>query len=311
MVLSAQMRLIRISGAALAAAAALGGCGSDESPRGDGMRVVATTPLVADIARQVAGEPDAVSAMLSPNSDPHEYEPRPSDARSVAEAAVVLRSGGELDEWLADLVDAAGGDAAVVSLIDAVETIEGEDGADPHWWHDPRNGVAAARAVRDALASANPDGRARYARNAARYERELRSVDDAIAGCMRGVPRARRKLVTTHDALGYFARRFGIEVIGSVIPSLSTEAQPSAGDTAKLIEQIEREGVEVIFAESSVDSKVEEAIAREAGARIGDQLWADGLGPDGSSGDTYLGSLQSNADAMARGFTGGEGGCPR
>ena len=313
MVLSTQMRLIRISGPtlALAAAAALGGCSSDEPAGGNGTRVVATTPLVADIARRVAGDPGTVRAMLSPNSDPHEYEPRPSDARSVAEAAVVLRSGGELDEWLTDLVEAAGGDAHVVNLMEAAETIEGDDGADPHWWHDPRNGAAATRAVRDALTRANPDGRDRYARNAARYERELRSVDAAVADCMRAVPRERRKLVTTHDALGYFARRFGIEVIGSVIPSLSTEAQPSAGDTAELIDQIESEGVEVVFAESSVDSKVEEAIAREAGARIGDQLWADGLGPDGSSGDTYLGSLEANADAMVRGFTGGEGGCRR
>jgi ABC-type Zn uptake system ZnuABC Zn-binding protein ZnuA len=303
------MRLIRISALALTAGAVLGACSGDESAGGDTKSVVATTPVVADLARHVAGGRADVDTILAPGSDPHEYEPRPSDARAVAAADVVLRSGGELDEWLSGLIEAAGGDAEVVSLIETVDTLEADDGADPHWWHDPRNAVSAVRAIRDALTRADPGGRDDFARSAARYERELRSVDAALARCMRAVPRERRKLVTTHDALGYFARRYGIEVIGSVIPSLSTEAQPSAGDTAELIEQVEREGVRVIFAESSVNSKVEQAIARETGADVGDELWADGLGPEGSSGHTYVGSLQANADALVRGFSGGERGC--
>jgi ABC-type Zn uptake system ZnuABC Zn-binding protein ZnuA len=304
------MRLIRIS-AGLVAVAALGGCADDEPDGDESVRVVATTPVVADIAGRVAGGRAEIHTLLSPNGDPHEYEPRPSDARAVADADVVLRSGGELDEWLGDLVEAAGGGAPVIDLIDAVDTIEEDGGADPHWWHDPRNGVRAVHAVRDALTRADPGGRRAYARGAAAYGRELRSTDAAIARCMRRVPRARRKLVTTHDALGYFARRYGVEVVGSVIPSLSTEGQPSAGETAELIDQVDREEVRVIFAESSVSSEVEDAVARETGARVGDRVWADGLGPAGSSGDTYVGSLRANADAMVRGFTGGESGCGR
>jgi ABC-type Zn uptake system ZnuABC Zn-binding protein ZnuA len=304
------MRLIRISVGALAAAAALAACGSGGGSGGEGgVRVVATTPVVADLARHVAGDRAGVEAILEPNSDPHEYEPRPSDARAVSEAAVVLRSGGELDEWLAQLAEAAGGDGQVVNLIDSVETIEDEGEPDPHWWHDPVNAAAAVRAIRDALTEADAGGREEYARNAARYEAELHSLDVAISDCVENVPRRQRKLVTTHDALGYFAARYGIEVIGSVIPSLSTEAQPSAGDTARLIDQIEREGVEVIFAESSVSSKVEEAIARESGAEVGDRLWADGLGPEGSSGETYVKSMAANAHALVSGLSGGKGAC--
>ena len=115
--------------------------------------------------------------------------------------------------------------------------------------------------------------------------------------------------MTTHDALGYYARRYGIEVIGTVIPSLSTEGQPSAGDTAELIDTIRATGVKAIFAESSVNPKVEAAIARETGAKVGAALWADTLGPAGSDGATYIGSIESNTKALVDGFTGGAASC--
>jgi zinc/manganese transport system substrate-binding protein/manganese/iron transport system substrate-binding protein len=123
------------------------------------------------------------------------------------------------------------------------------------------------------------------------------------------VPAAQRKLVTSHDALGYYARRYGIEVIGTVIPALTTAAQPSAGDVAKLVDTIQAAGVRTIFAESSVNPKVEEAIAREAGARIGKALWADSLGPKGSDGATYIESIASNTTALVEGFSGGALNC--
>ena len=138
----------------------------------------------------------------------------------------------------------------------------------------------------------------------ARTRGRSRALDKAVASCLGAIPADRRKLVTTHDALGYFAARYDVEAIGSVLHSLSTQAQPSAGDTQELIDQIRREGVPVIFSESSVDPRLERAIADEAGARIGEPLWADTLGPRGSNGDTYLKSIAANADAIARGFGG-------
>jgi zinc/manganese transport system substrate-binding protein len=148
-----------------------------------------------------------------------------------------------------------------------------------------------------------------YARNARAYERRVRRLDAGIAACMRRVPVAQRKLVTDHDAFGYFARRYGIDVVGAVIPSQTTQAQPSAGDVAELVRTIRREHVRAIFPEASVNAKLAQAVARETGATADLTLYGDTLGPAGSPGATYLGMEHANADAMVRGFTGGRQRC--
>ena len=284
------------------AATAAAGC-ADDSP--GGRTVVATTTQVTDLVHQVAGDRVAVEGMLRPGGDPHDYEPRPSDVAAVAKASVVFRSGGEVDDWLGDVIDNAGGDAEVVTLLDSVERL----GDDPHWWQDPRNGARAVDAIRAALVEADPDGEAVYTRNAVRAARNLRTLDRKIARCVELVPRRARKIVTTHDSLGYFARRYGIEVVGAVIPSLSTQAQASAGDVDRLVRQIRDEGVRAIFPESSVSPDIERAIARESGATVGDPLYADSLGDEGSDGDTYLSALAADARALARGMSGGKVDC--
>jgi zinc/manganese transport system substrate-binding protein len=294
----------------LLATAVATGCGSDSSSGSDAqLTAVATTTEVADLVRQVGGERVDVQGLLSPGADPHGYEPRPSDAASLVDAGVVFKSGGDLDEWLDELIDNAGGDAEVVTLIDSVKTIEGEGETDPHWWQDPRNALLAVAAIRDALSEADPDGRNVYERNAAAYSRELRRLDEQIASCIGKVPAAKRKLVTTHDSLGYFARRYGIDVVGSVIPSLSTQAQPSAGDIADLVDQVRDEGVEAVFPEAETSERLEQALAREAGARVGDPLWADTLGDEDSGAATYLDAMAANTAALVDGMSGGAVSC--
>ena len=285
-------------------AAVLGGCGGDGGSRGE-RSVVATTTQVADLVRQVGGRRVEVEGMLRPGGDPHDYEPRPSDVAAVAGAQIVFRSGGEVDEWLGDVIGNAGGDAGVVTLLDSVV----REGDDPHWWQDPRAAVRAVEAIRARLARVDPAGRGTYDRNAARLTARLRSLDRAIAACVERVPRAQRKIVTTHDSLGYFARRYGIEVVGAVIPSLSTHAQASAGDVEDLVQQIRRERVEAVFPESSVNPDIERAIAREAGATVGSPLYADSLGEKGSAGDTYTRALAADARALVRGMSGGRVDC--
>jgi zinc/manganese transport system substrate-binding protein len=282
---------------------ALAACGDEDAGAGGRMTVAATTTQVADLARNVGGERAEVRALLRPEADPHDYEPRPSDAEAIAEARLVLASGGELDEWLDDLVQSAGGDAPVVTLLDRMGT------TDPHWWHDPRNAVTAVGAIRDALVRVDPAGRAAYERNARAYAARLRTLDREVADCLRRVPARARRLVTTHDALGAFAERYDVEVIGSVLDSRSTQAQPSGGDVRELVEQMRARDVRVLFAESSVAPRLERAIATEARARVGSPLYADALGPEGSSGDTYVRSVAANADAMVRGFTSGRERC--
>ena len=160
-------------------------------------------------------------------------------------------------------------------------------------------------AIRGALVREDPAGRAVYRRNAGAYLEKLRRLDRDTARCVGRIPARRRKLVTTHDALGYYAGRYGIEVVGAVLPSLSTQAQPSAKDVQALVDQIRRTGVRAIYPESSINAKLERAVARESGAEVGRSLWADTLGPAGSSGATYTQSIASNTEAIVDGLTGG------
>ena len=266
------------------------GCGDNASEGGSGLKVVATTQQLGDMAKQVGRDRVDVTTILGAKVDPHDYEPRPSDAQAISEADVVLQSGGEVDAWLEDLVDQAGGDAKRVNVGEDV----GADLEDPHWWQDPRLAVRAVDAIAKTLgADASP--------GAAAHKREIEATDRAIAACMQRIPADRRKLVTNHDAFGYFARRYDIEVLGSIIPGRSSAAQPSAGDVRELVNAIEREDVTTIFPETALNQRLEEAVARDAGVEVGPPLYADTVGPDG----TYLGALRHDARAMAEGFGGG------
>jgi ABC-type Zn uptake system ZnuABC Zn-binding protein ZnuA len=293
--------------AVVAAAALLAACGDgagDTTGHG-GPTVVATTTQLGDLTRAVAGTRAGVRQILEPNSDPHAYEPRPSDVRAVSGAKLVVRSGGDLDGWLGDVLRNAGSDARTVTILDGLRARRDGDGVDPHWWQDPRNALIAVGRIRDALVAADPAGRAAYSANAARYSARLRRLDGAIAACMRRIPARERRLVTDHDALGYYADRYAIEVVGTVIPALSTQAQASAGEVARVVRTLRATGVSTIFPESSVNPKLTRAIARDANASVGPALYADSLGAKGSAGATYIGSLRSNTRALVRGFTAG------
>lgn len=268
---------------------AVAGCGGSDAS-GDGEPVVvATIPQIADMARNVAGERLEVRSLLEPGADPHDFELRPSDAEALAEADVVLRSG-HLDEW------------AEEAMPEGTRVVELQRDAPEHWWHDPQNVVVAADAIGAVLAETDGEGAAAYDRRARDYIRQVEALDGAIERCLDAIPSDRRKLVTTHDAMEAFATRYGLEVVGTVIPSNSTQAQPSSGDLAKLVEDVRRAGVRTVFPESSVSPDVERALAEEAGVKLGKPLYADALGENGSAGDTYLKSLAFNAKAIAEGL---------
>ncbi|HET7416606.1 MAG TPA: zinc ABC transporter substrate-binding protein [Solirubrobacterales bacterium] len=315
--LRSRPRSVALAAAAMALALLAAGCGGTAGGDPGKVDVVATTTQLGDFVREVGGNAVEVDQILAPNTDPHDYEPRPSDVEGAANAAVVFASGDELDSWIDGIVSDSGSDADVVDLgaqvpIRLSGESSGEEASkyDPHWWHDPRNAEAAVRVIERTLIAADPSHRAEFARNADAYLRQLRSLDRGIAKCIDSVPPARRKLVTDHDAFNYFANRYGLEIVGAVIPSQITQAQPSAGDLSDLARTIEAEKVRAIFPESSLSANVAEAIARQTGASAEYSLYGDTLGPDGSSGDTYLRMEAANADAMVRGFTGGERECP-
>ena len=305
---------LRTCALGIVAALLLSACGNDEDAPGSaaGPTVVATTTQVADLAANVAGERADVVGILAANADPHDYEPKPSDVEALADAGLVIQSGGDLDLWLDELVESSGSDAPRLALIDSVATIGGDDEdeeADPHWWQDPTNAIAATEAILAALIEADPDGSAEYEGSAEDYVDRLDRLDRQIASCIERVPVADRKLVTSHDALGYFADRYGVEIVGSTIPALSTQAQPSAGETAELVDLIEQQGVHAVFPEVGVSTALEQAIADETGASVGAELYADALGPEGSVGETYVGAMAANASALVDGFSGGAVSC--
>jgi zinc/manganese transport system substrate-binding protein len=281
-----------------------------------GLDVVVTTTQLGDWARIVGGPDVSVHQLLQPNTDPHEYEPRPADVEATARADLVLESGDRLDSWMDKVVSSSGGHPTVVDLGASVPVrLAGERSGseasrfDPHWWHDPRNAIAAVRRIEQALTSANPAARAAYARRARAYVARLRTLDHRIADCFGRIPKAERELVTDHDAFNYFAARYGIHVVGAIIPSQTTQAQPSVGETARLIALIRREHVHAVFPESSLNPRLAEAVARETGARSGLELYGDTLGPAGSAGETYAGMEAANAERMADGFSGGKVKC--
>jgi ABC-type Zn uptake system ZnuABC Zn-binding protein ZnuA len=303
--------------AALLVAAALAGCSSTSGSGSDGkVAVVATTTQIGDWVRAVGGDRVDVSQILRPNTDAHDYEPRPTDVKDTARAKLVFVNGDRLDHWMGEVVKESGGDPTVVDLSEGLPVRlagegEGKEASryDPHWWNDPRNAEAAVAGIRDALIRADPGGRVAYREAAAAYETRLRALDAGMARCFTAVPAAERKLVSDHDAFNYLVARYGIDYVGAVIPSQTTQAQPSAGEVADLVSLIRREHVKAVFPESSVNPRLAEAIGRRTGARSDLQLYGDSLGPKGSKGDTYLRMERANADGMVRGFTGGSRGC--
>jgi ABC-type Zn uptake system ZnuABC Zn-binding protein ZnuA len=310
--------LVPLSLLAAVAALLVAGCGGSSAPaaKPGAIDVVATTTQLGDIVRAVGGDAVAVHQILQPNTDPHTYEPRPKDIQETAGAKLVVTSGDNLDQWMGDVISNAGGHPTVLDAgAGRPLALPGEDSGpeasrfDPHWWHDPRNVEYAVLRIRDALAKADTKATATIDAGAEAYLTKLKTLDAGIATCMDAVPAAQRKLVTDHDAFGYFAKRYGIDVVGAVIPSQTTQAQPSAGDLAKLTATIKREHVKAIFPESSINPKLAKAIAHETGATADHTLYGDTLGPAGSPGATYLSMEAANADAMVRGFTGGARGC--
>jgi ABC-type Zn uptake system ZnuABC Zn-binding protein ZnuA/ABC-type Mn2+/Zn2+ transport system permease subunit len=315
------VRAIRPRTRGLALAGALGavllivGCSGSESDSGK-VKAVATTTQIGDFVRQVGGDQVDVAQILAPNTDPHDYEPRPDDVTNTADAKVVFENGDNLDAWMDKVIEDSGSDAKVVDLGTGVPVkLPGESSGpeasqyDPHWWHDPRNAETAVNQVGTQLSAIDPKGKATFEANAAAYEAKLKALDSGIGHCFDSVPAADRKLVTDHDAFGYFANRYGIDVVGAVIPSQTTQAQPNARDLSNLADLVRREGVKAIFPESSLSPKLAETIASQTGATADHTLYGDTLGPADSSGDTYLHMEQANADQMVKGFTGGQTGC--
>ncbi len=303
--------------AVVVAASLLSACGStaDEAgaDAGSKLAVVATTPEVADFVRAIGGDGVAVTQIIKPNVDPHDYEPTPADLQAISQAKVVVKNGVGLEEWLDQTISSAGFSGTVVdssqgvTLLEGHEEHEGEEHEgeehDPHIWHDPRNAKIMVTNIEKALAAAEPAQASAFAQNLTSYSTQLDKLDADNEAAFAKIPAAQRKLVTNHDAFGYYVARYDIEFVGSVIPSLDTSAELSAQQLTDLVAKIKATGTKAIFTESSLPAKSAEAIAKQAGVKVvsgEDALFGDSLGPDGS----YLAAEQHNTEVITSALAG-------
>lgn len=303
--------MVRLCVVLLCVGAALAGCGSKESRdggrSGQRVRVTATTTQVQDFARQVGGDRVEVTGILDAGAEPHDYEPAPSDAEAVADADLVVSNGAGLDAWLDDLLAQAGAEAPRVEAARGIGLLPTEERGlpgDPHVWHDPERAKRMVDNIAAGLIEADPGGRETYRRNARAYKARIERMAAAIRERFSSVAPERRDLVTSHDAFGYFARAYGVNVVGSVLGAATTESEPSAQQIRRLVEEIRAQGVSTIFTEAAADPRLERRVAEEAGARVSTSLYSDSLGPPGSEAATYVGAQLANARAMRSAWQG-------
>jgi ABC-type Zn uptake system ZnuABC Zn-binding protein ZnuA len=267
------------------------------------MTVVATTTQLADFARVVGGNDVDVYGILKANVDPHDYEASPADVTRLATARVIVKNGLGLERWFDGTIRSAEPRGAVVEAATGVAVRHGSAGGeadgDPHVWHDPRNAKVMVHNIAAALTAADPAHRVDYEASEAAYDAELDRLDHDIAAEVGAL--ANKKIVTNHDAFGYYVDRYGLDFVGSIIPSFDTQAELSARDLSGIVSRIRATGVRAVFSETSLPPKTAEAIGRDAGVVVvaGDgALYGDSLGPPGSDGDTYLKMERHNTRAI-------------
>jgi zinc/manganese transport system substrate-binding protein len=270
------------------------------------LHVVASFTILADMVRQVGGSHVEVTSLVQANGDPHAYEPTPDDARKLREADVVFVNGMGLEGWLDRLISASGYERPPVIATKGIEALKmEEDGKtvlDPHAWNSAANGVIYAGNIIEALSAADPEDAQDFKTAGDAYRRELETLDSDVHRQIDAIPQAKRKVITTHDAFGYFSQAYGVTFLSPV--GLSTETEASAADVAKLIRQIKSEHVSAYFFENSNDPRLVQQIARATGARPGGELYVEALSPPEGPAATYLAMFHYNVDQLVRAMKG-------
>ena len=270
------------------------------------VKVVSTTTQVTALTKIVGGDRIELRGILQASVDPHEYEPTSDDVKAFANAQVIFINGVGLEKWLQKTIQNSGATAPVVDASTGVKirTGKAEDGTaedDPHIWHAAPNAIIMLHNIRNGLSRADAVNAETYSANAAAYETKLNDLDAYIKAQVATIPTANRKVVTNHDAFGYYFERYGLIMVGSVIPSMDTNFQPSAKELALLVNQIKAQKVRAIFTETSINPQLAQQIAREAGVTVVDgALYGDTLGPAGSGAETLDGMLRANTDLIVK-----------
>ncbi len=287
--------------AACLAALAIGPAAAQEK-----LKVLATFSILGDLAKNVGGDRVEVSSLVGPNSDAHVYTPAPADVRRAADARVVITNGLGFEGWMSRLIKASGSKAPVVVASKGIEVRKASgdhghghagDAADPHAWQSVANAKSYVVNIRDALAAADPDGAAAYRANAATYLARLDDLDKEIRAAIAVIPADRRRMITNHDAFGYFQQAYGVEFIAP--QGVSTEAETSARDVARIITQVKKQRIPAVFLENITDPRLMERIAKETGARIGGKLYSDALTEEHGDAPSYIDLMRHNLKTIS------------
>jgi zinc/manganese transport system substrate-binding protein len=272
--------------------------------------VVATFSILGDLVKNVGGVRIALTTLVGANGDAHVYSATPADAKTVAEAKVVFTNGLAFEGWIERLVKASGTKASVVVTTKGVRPRKmagggygqsHDDEFDPHAWQSVANAKIYVGNIRDALSAADPAGKAEYEANAASYLSKLDVLDMEIRDAIAAIPAVRRRVITSHDAFGYFKAAYGIDFIAP--QGVSTEAEASARDVARIIRQIKAQKIPAVFLENVSDPRLVKRIADETGARVGGTLFSDALSDANGPAATYIDMMRNNLRQFAAALT--------
>jgi zinc/manganese transport system substrate-binding protein len=268
--------------------------------------VIASFSVLGDFCRNVVGDRFAVTSLVGPNGDAHVYQPSPADGKSLAAATLVVVNGLGLEGWMERLTEASGSKAPVIVATNGIKQLKMvEDGRsilDPHAWQSVANAKIYVANIEKGLISADPEGSALYSANAKAYLAKLDALEEEVKATVQTIPPDRRRIITTHDAFGYFGAAYGFQFIAP--EGVSTETEPSARDVAKIIRQIKTEKIPAVFLENVTDARMVQRIAQESGATIGGTLFSDALSLQDGPAATYIDMMQHNVRQLTKALTG-------
>jgi zinc/manganese transport system substrate-binding protein len=256
------------------------------------LKVVASFSIISDFVKNVGGDRVEVTTLVGPDGDVHVYTPTPSDVRKIADAKLLVINGLGLEGWLPRLLQAAGGKALIVTVTSGIAPLRLGSDADPHAWQSVANAEKYVANIRDALIAADPPDAQVFRQNAQIYLAKLAALDGEVRQAVDQIPQGRRKVISTHDAFGYFAARYGIEFIAPI--GVSTEAEPSARDVARIVAQVKAEHIPAVFLERIGDPRLMRRISAETGAKVGGTLYSDSLSDEKGDSPTYIDMVRHN-----------------
>lgn len=274
-------------------------CGLPSRSGEAGLRVLATTTFLADMARNVAGDRAQVDSILPVGADPHAYQVTPTDVAKVSESGVLIQNGLEYERFLQTILANAGGERVMVTATDGLtpRALDGESGGDPHMWLDPNLVVTYVENIRDGMIQADPEGEAVYRANADAYIAQLKDLDAWIKSQVNSIPAGRRLLVTNHESLGYFAERYGFTIVESILTSFSSDASASAQEIAAAVDAIQTSGAPAIFLGDVENPTLAQQIASETGVKVVSDLHLESL-TDGAPAATYIEMMKYNVSLI-------------